>query len=774
MKKIVCLFMVFAVLVSVLIGCHPSSDIPTDSTQEKGDSESGSLFIAQSGAVSEYRIICADRATNAVNDLVVKLQQAIYEKTGVRLTITTDFVKEGTEYQETEKEILIGKTNRLASAQAESYVAKLNDYCIYTDASKVAIFAGSDEALQVAVDAFIEKYVANSQNSEVVLAKNDVIDFNAPYPIESLSIGGVELDAFSIVATTTNQAAAVLLQNAIKESVGYLLPIVATVKSGAKMIFVDSPNNEQVKTLKATLGKTEAAYHCLNGNLVFAVGDYVTSDTHAVSKFILNHIGQASSTVAVQEGKLQKWDTMNDQTSMDISYLETLQAKADEMKANILSSEPNLTGRTRIYYVSNQGSDSNSGTSPEDPWATLEKVNTIQGGSNIAVLFECGGEWRGTLKCKGMVLYSHYGDTADGLPILNGSLRDYANVSYWTQTKYANVYECSYSFTDVGIMAFDHDNSYGDYDALVGSLLFHRNNSNIGPADLSRDLQFYCDSTTKKLYLYSKDGNPGTRFDSIEIGDDINIVNLASNVTLDGLRVRYTGGHGISGGTASGVTVKNCVCDWIGGSRLGSDSTYGNAIQIYGTALNCNLDNNWCYQIYDCGVTIQCTSSASYEARMENVSMSGNLLEYCHWGIEFWNQKSEKYNRTFENIFMNNNFIRFTSMGWGDAVREEQYAGAGEAILNNGAAFCCFGLTENAFNVNMNNNIVELSLSTLIRMDYYGGEDIKRSGNVYVQYVGEMLLRMYGTEYICGSTSGEDIEAQLNEDDYKLVLIEKE
>lgn len=773
MKKLSCLLMALAMLAAALIGCQPSPNAPADSEETEAP-ENGSLYIVRSGLASEYRIICADRADDTVNELVVKLQQAIYEKTGVRLEITTDFVKEGTNYQETEAEILIGQTNRLASAQAGSYVAKLNDYCIYTDASKVAICAGSEEALEVAVDAFIEKYVANAQNSEIVLAKNDVTDFNAPYPIESLSIGGAELGEFSIVATTSTQAAAVLLQNAIKESVGYLLPIVATVKNGAKAILVDKPNDEQVKSLQKTLGKTEAAYRCENGNLVFATGDYVTSDTHAVAKFIMDNIVPASSTVAVQEGALQKWDTMNDQTSIDSSYLETLQAKADEMKEKILSSEPDLAKRTRIYYVSNQGNDQNSGTSPESAWATLEKVNAIQGSSGVAVLFECGGEWRGTLKCKGKVLYSHYGDTSKGLPILNGSLRDYADASYWKQTKYPNVYECTYSFTDVGIIAFDHDNSYGDYDALVGSLLFQRNNTKLSEADLSRDLQFYCDSTTKKLYLYSKSGNPGTRFDSIEIGDDISIVNLASNVTLDGLRVRYTGGHGISGGTTSGVTVQNCVCDWIGGSRLGSDSTYGNAIQIYGTALNCKLDNNWCYQIYDCGVTIQCTSGAAYESRMENVSMSGNLLEYCHWGIEFWNQKSEKYNRTFENITMNNNFIRFTSMGWGDATRDEQYAGAGDSILNNGAAFCCFGLTEKASNVQMNHNIIELSLSTLVRMDYYGGENIKRSGNTYVQYVDEMLLRMYGTKYMCGSTSGEDIEAQLNEADYKLVLIEKE
>jgi len=51
---------------------------------------------------------------------------------------------------------------------------------------------------------------------------------------------------------------------------------------------------------------------------------------------------------------------------------------------------------SRVFYVSNQGIDSNSGTSAGSPWATIAKVNaqTFQPGDHI--LFERGDTWTGS------------------------------------------------------------------------------------------------------------------------------------------------------------------------------------------------------------------------------------------------------------------------------------------------------------------------------------------------------------------------------------------
>ncbi|MFA5865815.1 MAG: carbohydrate binding domain-containing protein [Phycisphaerae bacterium] len=49
------------------------------------------------------------------------------------------------------------------------------------------------------------------------------------------------------------------------------------------------------------------------------------------------------------------------------------------------------------YYVSNTGNDSNAGTSPGAPWATMSKVNYFPFVSGDVVHFERGGIWRDTL-----------------------------------------------------------------------------------------------------------------------------------------------------------------------------------------------------------------------------------------------------------------------------------------------------------------------------------------------------------------------------------------
>ncbi|NJM14538.1 MAG: hypothetical protein HC896_03390 [Bacteroidales bacterium] len=54
------------------------------------------------------------------------------------------------------------------------------------------------------------------------------------------------------------------------------------------------------------------------------------------------------------------------------------------------------------FYVSNNGSDNNSGTSPDNPWATIDKISSIgvyQAGNRF--LFERGGSYSGTLGNEG-------------------------------------------------------------------------------------------------------------------------------------------------------------------------------------------------------------------------------------------------------------------------------------------------------------------------------------------------------------------------------------
>jgi len=80
---------------------------------------------------------------------------------------------------------------------------------------------------------------------------------------------------------------------------------------------------------------------------------------------------------------------------------------------------------TSYYVDASAGQDSNSGTSPRDPWKTLSKVNATTFHPGDRILFQSGGVWTGQLWPKGSGVAGHpividkYG--GDVLPLINGS-----------------------------------------------------------------------------------------------------------------------------------------------------------------------------------------------------------------------------------------------------------------------------------------------------------------------------------------------------------------
>ena len=97
------------------------------------------------------------------------------------------------------------------------------------------------------------------------------------------------------------------------------------------------------------------------------------------------------------------------------------------------------------YYVSNNGNDSNSGTSPAQAWKTLDKVSQHQFSAGDKVLFERGHSWRGTLLIASSgqngnpVTYGAYGEGEK--PVFYGS----EVVTGWTQHS-ENIYKATVSF----------------------------------------------------------------------------------------------------------------------------------------------------------------------------------------------------------------------------------------------------------------------------------------------------------------------------------------
>lgn len=457
--------------------------------------------------------------------------------------------------------------------------------------------------------------------------------------------------------------------------------------------------------------------------------------------------------------------------------LSQVKQRTESLKSDVLNSEnPVVSSFTgTVYYVSNDGSDSNSGTSPSSPWATISKVNSASLISGDAVLFRRGDEFRGHITGKAGVTYSAYG-TGDK-PIINGSARNYADPSLWSETALPNVYKLNDVISNVGIIAFNHTGEIGKYDELVGDMrvcgVDYDGKTFYNQNQLNKDLQFYSNLNTNELFLYSTKGNPGSRFSSIEIGNKKNLLSPASGVTVDNLHFRYTGGHGVGGGGGfarydgngnylgitgcTDLTVTNCLFAWIGGSILngfgGGDTTrYGNAVEIYGSVDGYTVENNWIYQIYDTAITHQCGGQTVGNTMMKDILYRHNLVEYCHWSIEFYNAPcGDGYSRITKDVLVEDNVIRMGGYGWGSVPRK-----SGATLYN---SFGLSDIAEETQNFEARNNVFFRSTGPIFRLNAYASErNLTFDGNLYIQDYGNQLAYYCGTTYLYDGNAASRIE----------------
>ena len=187
--------------------------------------------------------------------------------------------------------------------------------------------------------------------------------------------------------------------------------------------------------------------------------------------------------------------------------------------------------------------------------------------------------------------------------------------------------------------------------------------------DLYKDLQFYHNTTTGKLYLRCDNGNPGEIFDRIELSIKGHGVSVrANNVTIDNLCFKYVGSHGVSAGTNEGLTVQNCEFGWIGGAiqmvNNGVPVRFGNGAEIYGSAKNFTVQNCYFYQNYDAGPTFQYKNSDADRPQivMSNIKFVNNVMEYCNYSIEYFLTSSE--DSYIENVTIDGNLMWYAGEGF--------------------------------------------------------------------------------------------------------------
>ena len=396
------------------------------------------------------------------------------------------------------------------------------------------------------------------------------------------------------------------------------------------------------------------------------------------------------------------------------------------------------------YYVSSStGNDTNDGKSPETAWKTLSRANYSGLKPGDGVYLKRGDSWRivDSFKVHDGVTYSAYSTGAK--PRIICSV-DGAGADKWVETEYENVYAFTEKIPadrDVGLIVFDGGDAWGikvsktaenkrvDNGTVFNGIKWQTipTGTFINASGLAGDLEFYHDHESSTVYLYSESGNPGKRFNSIELGDNGHGIlgDGKDNVVIDNIEVFGTGSHAIHFGRIHNLTVQYCTFKWIGGSHQFSDKTirYGNAVECF--ALD-NYTIHHCYasQIYDCTYT----SQATMPEISKNIHVYKTVSEFSNSGLEFWNEDMST-SAGFENMQLHDNYTRYSGYGFSH-----------QRPNKDGNFFYGAANTDLVFNNNdIYNNVNLFASKYALRVAATGYEQYNFHDNIYIMEEGKYL-----------------------------------
>ena len=162
MKKIFLLFLCVTLalcFVSCKGNASNNSTAGEDVTTESPDNTDSPVNYI---SVADYALVRSNDAPTELVSVCSEAVKAIMKETKKLPTIITDFTSglaaDGT-VENTDKEILIGATNRKESKEALATLGGSHDYVIQKIGSKIVVLGKTDAATQTALRVFVENYV---------------------------------------------------------------------------------------------------------------------------------------------------------------------------------------------------------------------------------------------------------------------------------------------------------------------------------------------------------------------------------------------------------------------------------------------------------------------------------------------------------------------------------------------------------------------------------------------------------------------------------------
>jgi hypothetical protein len=406
----------------------------------------------------------------------------------------------------------------------------------------------------------------------------------------------------------------------------------------------------------------------------------------------------------------------------------------------------------KTYYVSSNGNDNNKGTTPENAFATIDRLNDISFKPGDKILFRKGDVFTGELIVQASgteskpIVFSSYGKDGDPLPVLTGAIDldglalhqgnlykvklDRKVSQLYINNNYQNVGRLpdeGYFFIDEGDSIQLKDDELSDKPNLVGStvriqtvnwqweirevvkhqknhikfdsLLWHTAKPDFGYY-LENKLQFvnqpgewYYDETAGELYLYLTEKLKNQQITATVFETGMHLKKGASNIVVEGLKFEKYNNAGIAlDEFVSNVSIIN--------NHFRNMEVFGIVLD---TACNaCSVSNNLIEDVLGRGISLlepqNCKIAGNKIKRTGMIAGHGfdgvnSGVAICIENVEF---RDPGYTRIAKNNLVSGN--RIDSTGYG-GIRADgayniiEYNVVKEAVLtmNDGGGIYCWG-----------------------------------------------------------------------------------
>lgn len=498
--------------------------------------------------------------------------------------------------------------------------------------------------------------------------------------------------------------------------------------------------------------------------------------------------------------------------------LQNILNEAEDKKNNILNMHSSIVKSTSFeqgktytgnaYYVSNEGSDSNSGLSPEEAWCSLDKVNQVNLSSGDAVFFERGDIWYGQLWGQEGVTYSAYGE--GNKPLFSGAKQDGSLIDSWSlhfeDADGKKIWRYKEDIGDVIGIFFDNGKKYAtkvlpywngnEYLNQKGDTFILENHlsedltffSALDLAGSSADVYIEDSHYTGTLYLRCDGGNPAEVFENVQIASEFSgfsPIDDESYCTVDNLAFYYYG-LPVSCGGYQGSThnlIQNCEIAYsggilqaysdIGGLGIGRPDFAGGAVHIAGSYQTAK--NNYIHDCDNFTFVLANHYREGIDLLYQNVTIAENVIEHCGTALHAVdyaeNDSNGQYQGSFKDIVFTDNMVLYTGFGWfenkidiGDPYKE---GAVSSSVEFGGAAF----LNPGNQGIYIKNNTFCLAKHALVHCYMDTTNFPVFDGNTYVQQEERWLATVRGYQLSISENAKEYGDEYLNDKNGTYIVV---